>query len=225
MNIVSTIEGSSLLEKTPAAIQEIELREKDKKTLRKLQEKAQNIVKKYYDTRCKDISFTIKEEVLLNAKNLRVRKLYKKLTDRYIRSFKITKAVDLNIYKLELLKQYRRLYKTFHISLFKLYMRRVGEESSGLVFFNKDDRYQVENIRKERVLKDKTQFLIKWVNYPEYQNTWEPPEYLEEYDKLLEEFRIRLERVKTAKRTLGHQKGQRKRRKNGDLRIRNGRLR
>ena len=54
--------------------------------------------KKYYDTRCKDISFTIKEEILFNTKNLRVRKLYKKLTDRYIRSFKIIKVVGLNIY-------------------------------------------------------------------------------------------------------------------------------
>jgi len=34
-------------------------------------------------------------------------------------------------------------------------MRRVGEEPSKLVFFNKNDRYQVESIRKERILKDK----------------------------------------------------------------------
>ncbi len=50
-------------------------------------------------------------------------------------------------------------------------MRRIGEESFKLVSLNKNDRYQIENIRKERVLKDKTQFLIKWVNYPEHQNT------------------------------------------------------
>ena len=34
-------------------------------------------------------------------------------------------------------------------------MRRVDEEPSGLVFLNKNDRYQVESIRKERVLKGK----------------------------------------------------------------------
>ncbi len=34
-------------------------------------------------------------------------------------------------------------------------MRRAGEESSGLVFLDEDDRYQVESIRKERVLKGK----------------------------------------------------------------------
>ncbi len=133
-----------------------------------------------------------------------MKKLYKKLTDRYIRSFKIIKAIDLNTYQLKLLKQYGRLHKTFYISLLEPYKRRAGEEPPGLVSLDKNDRYQVENIRKERVLKGKIQFLIKWVDYLKYQNTWEPPEHLEEYDELLKEFRIRLERVETAKRTLGY---------------------
>ena len=98
MNIVFVIEGSSLLGEVPATRQEIELREKDEKIFRELWEKAQNIIKKYYDTRRKDISFIIGEEIFLNAKNLRVRKLYKKLTDRYIGFFKIIKAVGLNTY-------------------------------------------------------------------------------------------------------------------------------
>ena len=98
MNIVFIIKDNFLLGEAPATRQEVKLREKDEKTLRKLWEKTQNIIKKYYDTRRKDISFKIKEKILLNTKNLRVRKLYKKLTDRYIRPFKITKAVGLNIY-------------------------------------------------------------------------------------------------------------------------------
>ena len=98
MNIVFIIEDSSLLGKIFAARQKIELREKDKKTFKKLWEKAQNIVKKFYDIRRKNIFFTIREEILFNTKNLRVRKLYKKLTDRYIRFFKIIKVIGLNIY-------------------------------------------------------------------------------------------------------------------------------
>jgi len=85
-----------------------------------------------------------------------VRKLCKKLTDRYIRPFKIIKTVGLNAYQLKLLKQYKRLYKTFYISLLKLYIRRVGEKPLGLISLNKNDRYQMESIRKERILKSKT---------------------------------------------------------------------
>ncbi len=90
-----------------------------------------------------------------------MKKPYKKLTDRYIRSFKITKAVGLNVYQLEFPKQYKRLYKTFYISLLKLYIRRASEEPSKSISLNKNNRYQVKSIRKERILKDKTQFLIK----------------------------------------------------------------
>src|SRR6266498_3398919 len=103
----------------------------------------------------KDIFFTIGEKVLLNTKNLRVRKLYKKLTDRYIEFFKITKAVGLNIYQLELPEQYGRLYKTFHISLLELYIRRAGEEPLKFISLNKNDRYQIKSIRKEYILKSK----------------------------------------------------------------------
>ncbi len=154
MNIVFIIKDNFFVGEILAARQEVELREKDK-ILRELQEKIQNIVKKYYDIYYKNIFFTIGDKIFFNTKNLRVRKLYKKLTNRYIRSFKIIKVIGLNIYQLELLGQYRRFYKTFYISLFKLYMRRAGEEPPGPIFFNKDDRYQIESIRKERVLKDK----------------------------------------------------------------------
>ncbi len=98
INIVFVIKNSSLLEEAPATRQEVELRKKDEKTLKELQEKTQNIVKKYYDARRKIIFITIKEKVLLNTKNLRVRKLYKKLTNRYIRSFQVVKAIGLNTY-------------------------------------------------------------------------------------------------------------------------------
>src|SRR6266498_5549625 len=98
MNIAFVMEGSFLAGETPAARQEVELREKDEKIFRELWEKAQSTVRKYYDARRKDFFFAIGEEVLFNAKNLRVRKLCKKLTDRYIRPFKVVKAVGLNVY-------------------------------------------------------------------------------------------------------------------------------
>ncbi len=85
-------------------------------------------------------------------------------------------------------------------------MRRAGEEPSEPISLNKNNRYQVEGIRKKYILKNKIQFLIKQINYSEYQNTQEPPKYLEKCDELLEEFRIRLKRVEIAKRTFEHQK-------------------
>jgi len=87
INIAPAIKGSFSLREAPAARQKVKLRKK-----------IQNIVKKYYDARRKDIFFTVGKEILFNIKNLRLRKPCKKLTDHYIGSFKIIKAVGLNTY-------------------------------------------------------------------------------------------------------------------------------
>jgi hypothetical protein len=80
---------------------------------------------KYYNKKYK-ISFTLDDEILLNTKNFAVRKLYKKLSNRYVESFQILKKIRMNAYQLNLFRKYGRFYRTFHISLFKSYTRRPG---------------------------------------------------------------------------------------------------
>jgi hypothetical protein len=89
----------------------------------------------------KEISFAIRDKILINVKNLRVRKLCKKLTNRYIKFFKVSKFVSFNIYELELFKTYKRLYRTFPISLLKLYSRKKGEKSLKPVDLDKKNRF------------------------------------------------------------------------------------
>jgi hypothetical protein len=115
---------------------------------------SQAIAKKYYNAHKKEISFAIKDKVLINVKNLRVRKSCKKLTDRYIRPFKVSKSVSPNAYELELLKTYKRLHRTFSISLLEPYFRKKGEKPPRPVDLDKKDRFQVKSIRKERDSKE-----------------------------------------------------------------------
>jgi hypothetical protein len=157
------------------------------------------LTKKYYDAHRKEISFAIGDEVLINAKNLRVRKPCKKLTDRYVGPFRVSKSVGPNAYELELPETYGRLHRTFPVSLLEPYSRREGEEPPGPVDLDEEDRFQVESIRKERGSKENPQFLVKWQGYPEHDNTWEPLDHLDDCDDLIEEFRMRNERVKHAK--------------------------
>jgi hypothetical protein len=102
---------------------------------------SQVTAKKYYDAYRKEISFAIGDEVLINVKNLRVRKLCKKLIDRYIGPFKVSKSVNPNIYELKLPETYRRLYRTFSVLLLKPYSCREGEEPSRSVNLDKKDRF------------------------------------------------------------------------------------
>ena len=46
----------------------------------------------------------------------------------------------------------------------------------------------MERIEDERVVQEKRMFLIKWIEYPKSQNTWELEENLVDVGKLLEEF-------------------------------------
>jgi hypothetical protein len=163
---------------------------------------SQAIAKKYYNAYKKEIFFAIKDKILINVKNLRVRKSCKKLTDRYIGSFKVSKSVGPNAYELEFLKTYKRLYRTFLVSLLESYSRKEGEEPLKSVDLDKENRFQVKSIRKKRDSKKNPQFLIKWQDYPEHDNTWEPLNHLDDCKDLIEEFRIRNERVKHAKYSL-----------------------
>jgi hypothetical protein len=110
---------------------------------------SQTTAKKYYNTYKKEISFAIKNEILINIKNFRVRKLYKKLTDRYIGSFKIFKTVNPNIYELELPVAYEAFYRTFSVFLLKPYSRKKDEEPSEPINLNKENRFQIKKHTKK----------------------------------------------------------------------------
>ncbi|KAK5075496.1 Chromobox protein 1 [Lithohypha guttulata] len=54
-----------------------------------------------------------------------------------------------------------------------------------------DPEYEVEAIRRQRVRKGVTEYLVKWKDYTEADNTWEPEENLEGASEALETFRSR----------------------------------
>merc|ERR1712147_167414 len=58
-----------------------------------------------------------------------------------------------------------------------------------------EEEYEVERIVATRFVKKKQQYLVKWVNYDEQWNTWEPIENLEGSHELVEAFN-RAEREK-----------------------------
>jgi hypothetical protein len=82
----------------------------------------------------------------------------------------VFKSVGPNAYELELSKAYKRLYRTFSVSLLKPYLRREGEESLRPINLDEEDRFQIKSIQKERGSKENPQFLIKWQGYLKYNN-------------------------------------------------------
>jgi hypothetical protein len=82
---------------------------------------AQTTAAKYYNKKHKDISYNVGDEVLLSSRNIRTRRACKKLNNRFIGPFRVMKKVSRNIYKLNLLKRYGRLHKTFDVTLLEPY--------------------------------------------------------------------------------------------------------
>jgi hypothetical protein len=66
----------------------------------------------------------------------------------------VSKFISLNTYELELFKTYEKLYRTFPILLLKPYSRREGEKPPKLIDLDKENKFQIKNIRKERDSKE-----------------------------------------------------------------------
>jgi hypothetical protein len=66
----------------------------------------------------------------------------------------MSKFVSFNAYELEFPETYKRLYRTFLISLLKFYSRKESEKPPRPVDLDKKDRFQVKSIRKERNSKE-----------------------------------------------------------------------
>jgi hypothetical protein len=90
-----------------------------------------------------------------------MRKLYKKLLNRYVKSFQILKKIEMNAYQLNLSKKYRHLYRIFHISLLEFYTRRPDVAPAEFIDVNDEEQYVVEAVFDSRVKRGKKQFLIK----------------------------------------------------------------
>jgi hypothetical protein len=49
-------------------------------------------------------------------------------------------------------------------------VRKTGEESPDLILIDKDDKFLIDRLLDERISKEKIEYLIKWIGYPDYDN-------------------------------------------------------
>jgi hypothetical protein len=84
---------------------------------------------RFYNKKHKNITFKLDNKVLLSSRYIRIRRLSKKLINKFFNSFRITAYIDKNAYKLDLPPKYERIYSTFLVVFLKLYYRRDGVKS------------------------------------------------------------------------------------------------
>jgi len=56
------------------------------------------VIKKFYNLKRKNIIYKIRDEILLLLKNIYIRKVSKKLINKFLKLFKIKKLINKNAY-------------------------------------------------------------------------------------------------------------------------------
>ena len=80
----------------------------------------------------------------------------------------------------------------FHVSLLEPYRRRPGEEPSSppaAELLPDGEEYEVEDILDVRQYRGETQYLVKWLGYPDWKKSWKNESNLGNARELLEVFK------------------------------------
>jgi hypothetical protein len=131
--------------------------------------------------------------VYLATKNIETKRQNKKLDYKYIGPYKIKQKISKHNYELDLPPKVK-LHPIFHISLLEsaqdTIQVKTGNEPDTEV--DGPEEYIVEAILDVNKINGKTMYFIKWKNYPDSENTWEPPEHLTGAQRLLKDFHQQL---------------------------------
>ncbi len=134
---------------------------------------------------------------MLLAKNLKQKKLSKKLLNKMLKFFHIQEFINKQTYHFDLLIIYR-IYSVFHVFLLKSYNCRLNDDSilEYLTFKLIDDEqeWEVEKILQKRKRKKILYYKIQWKEYFMKYNQWISSENMKEILKLKEAFEMRLKR-------------------------------
>lgn len=148
-------------------------------------EKAQQRQSKYADQHRRDAKLVVGDRVLLSTKHLKLvgaDKRTPKFACQYLGPFKIKRVVNDNAYELDL-PAAMRIHPVLNVSRLKVYHDGATSFPSRPVpnprpppevtLPNGDAQYEVESILASRGKGQRTQYLVKWVGYDQYESTWE----------------------------------------------------
>ena len=149
---------------------------------------------KWYNKSHTPRHYRVGDKVLLSSKNIRLSRPSKKLDFRFLGPFLITEALGKQAYRLDLPKTLGAIHPVFHVSLLEPYYPR-GNGSPPVpppaILMEDSEEYEVEAVLDQRKRWGKTQYLIKWTGYHNWETLWEDEVNLGNAKALLEEFKSR----------------------------------
>jgi hypothetical protein len=142
---------------------------------------------KYYNPkRMKGPSFERGDKVYLVRRNIKTKRPSDKLDHKKLGPFTITKVISNSNYELRL-PSTMKIHPVFHISLLEPAPAN-SELKETIIVDAQEGEYDVEKILSSRQNGTVTEYLVKWLDYPETENTWEPMENLRRCSQMLEQY-------------------------------------
>ena len=159
-----------------------------------LLEKAQEEIKKYTDKKKREVDkYKVGNLVMLSTKDLKyqiVKKRTEKLTEKFIKSYRIKKVVLSNAVELKLPSMVR-IHLVVNISRIRKYVGQVERQRNkqpAPVTIKKEEEQKVEKILNKQRIRKKDKYLVWQKRFIAKSNTWEGIENLENAKEVVKEF-------------------------------------
>lgn len=159
---------------TKAAEQLKQLHEELKTDLQFIQQR----MARYADQRrMKEPSFKKGDKVYLARKNIKSKRPSEKLDYKQLGPFKIKRKISDTNYELSLPRS-MQIHPIFHISLLEPASPRAKLDETTELEAEDEEEQEVEKILDHRGEGPQTEYLVKWKDQGDDENTWEPLDHL-----------------------------------------------
>ncbi len=148
--------------------------------------KAQERQERYANQTRKEQTFKVGDLVLLSTEHFdrRSKDGSKKLEPLFTEPLKVTEVISPVAYRLALPPELQRRHDVFHVSMLEPYRsgeaRFPGRETPAVACrlqgadSTPGKYFEVEAFLDSRKVESRIQYLVKWVGYPDSENSWEP---------------------------------------------------
>jgi hypothetical protein len=156
---------------------------------------AQKNQKRYADQkRTFSSEYVIKNEIWLFIKNIKTKRLFRKLNHKWIESYKIKKIVkdtcQLN------LSQSMKIHDTFHIFLLRkaaidFFTKQIQSSSLSIIIDDQnEEKYEIDDILNSRYHYEKLQYRVVWIDHSS-DRAWYSAENFEHFKNILKDYHQR----------------------------------
>jgi len=121
--------------------------------------------------------------VIVNAKNIKTKRLSKKLDYKLRGNFEIEELCSTNTYKLKLPPLSGKIHPVFHVSLLEPYRQNTipGRRSSTPPPVDPEQQeYVIEKIKTTETKGGQVKYLVSWKGYGPDEDIWKPYENLKD---------------------------------------------